>query len=479
MFFLTSWLEDPNSKKWVQFVYEIEISIYAIVLSVIAIMSVETWKTVFIKTFKNFFKFINGDELIFLQSVWRHGDRNPLESFPNDPYRFESNWTEGWGELTVRGMEQHFNLGQNLSKKYSNFIGQGPYNSRQIYIRSTDVNRTVISAMSNLIGFYYGQGNVSVNFPNITQWPTGFVPIAVHTFEYENDHVGNPHAKCKRLDELLSLVEKTPEYQNLTNDSAFKEKLATVQNLTGWSTLDFDSMWYLADTLYIEHFVYKFSNVDPNLVDMFDFINSTTDTYYDWVNGWELKPYQGVNFSVEIPTAKGGTLLWSIIGLMNEKISCKNNPNDTSDKCNWINKLKYYAYSAHDSTLAALFSTLGFKRPNYNEDGYPHYSSCITFELWLDNNSRPYVKALYWPLNEPIEDVTSSITGCTTNCSLDTFNNRSVPYRPGNDGNILDWCNMPLFGNESSTPQPKSGMSFRTNSILQYFLLIVLLIIRF
>ena len=49
MFFLTSWLEDPNSKKWVQFVYEIEISIYAIVLSVIAIMSVDTWKNVFTK----------------------------------------------------------------------------------------------------------------------------------------------------------------------------------------------------------------------------------------------------------------------------------------------------------------------------------------------------------------------------------------------------------------------------------------------
>lgn len=100
-------------------------------------------------------------------------------------------------------MEQHFNLGQNLSNKYSNFIGQGSYNSRQvhtfsnllpkqnfqIYIRSTDVNRTVISAMSNLIGFFYGQGNPGVNFPNITQWPTGFVPITVHTFEYENDHV--------------------------------------------------------------------------------------------------------------------------------------------------------------------------------------------------------------------------------------------------------------------------------------------------
>uniref|UniRef100_A0A914C127 Uncharacterized protein n=1 Tax=Acrobeloides nanus TaxID=290746 RepID=A0A914C127_9BILA len=59
MFYLVFGLENPNSKKWVQFIYEIEISIYAIILPVIAIMSVETWKNVFTKTFKKLFKSTN------------------------------------------------------------------------------------------------------------------------------------------------------------------------------------------------------------------------------------------------------------------------------------------------------------------------------------------------------------------------------------------------------------------------------------
>lgn len=31
--------------------------------------------------------------------VFRHGDRNPTETYPNDPYR-DYNWQEGWGALT-------------------------------------------------------------------------------------------------------------------------------------------------------------------------------------------------------------------------------------------------------------------------------------------------------------------------------------------------------------------------------------------
>lgn len=57
-----------------------------------------------------------------------------------------------------------------------------------------------------------------------------------------------------------------------------------------------------------------------------------------------------------------------------------------------MDPLKYYAYSAHDTTVSALFSTFGFKQSNFNETGYPTYSSCVTVELWQTPDSTYYVK---------------------------------------------------------------------------------------
>lgn len=37
--------------------------------------------------------------LITIRQVFRHGDRNPTETYPNDPYR-DYKWQEGWGALT-------------------------------------------------------------------------------------------------------------------------------------------------------------------------------------------------------------------------------------------------------------------------------------------------------------------------------------------------------------------------------------------
>lgn len=32
--------------------------------------------------------------------IFRHGDRNTIDTYPNDPWRDESNWPEGFGQLT-------------------------------------------------------------------------------------------------------------------------------------------------------------------------------------------------------------------------------------------------------------------------------------------------------------------------------------------------------------------------------------------
>lgn len=61
-----------------------------------------------------------------------------------------------WGELTSTGQRQHYYLGQQLRKEYiieQNFLNPS-YNHSEMYVRSTDVNRTLNSAASQLYGMF-------------------------------------------------------------------------------------------------------------------------------------------------------------------------------------------------------------------------------------------------------------------------------------------------------------------------------------
>lgn len=79
----------------------------------------------------------------------------------------------------------------------------------QIYVRSTDVNRTLLSAMSNMAGMY-ANGMADTDYPGNSQWPTNWTPIPIHTVENENDHV--------RSFEILN-VKNLLYYLNFISDS--------------------------------------------------------------------------------------------------------------------------------------------------------------------------------------------------------------------------------------------------------------------
>lgn len=36
----------------------------------------------------------------FLEQIYRHGDRTPIEPYPNDPWGDTKYWPTGWGQLT-------------------------------------------------------------------------------------------------------------------------------------------------------------------------------------------------------------------------------------------------------------------------------------------------------------------------------------------------------------------------------------------
>jgi Histidine phosphatase superfamily (branch 2) len=88
--------------------------------------------------------------LLQVISVFRHGARQPLYNFYNAATFPDQ------GQLTPVGMRQHFLLGKELRKEYVHKLGflSKQYNSKEIVVRSTSVNRTVVSALSQLSGLY-------------------------------------------------------------------------------------------------------------------------------------------------------------------------------------------------------------------------------------------------------------------------------------------------------------------------------------
>ena len=93
-------------------------------------------------------------ELVQVQIVFRHGDRTPIDTYPGNPYNW-SIWEQygGPGQLTQIGMKQGYEYGKYLRKRYSKVLSQR-YDRKRVFVRSTDYDRTLMTAQSVLAGLY-------------------------------------------------------------------------------------------------------------------------------------------------------------------------------------------------------------------------------------------------------------------------------------------------------------------------------------
>ncbi|NXO71730.1 PPAL phosphatase, partial [Phainopepla nitens] len=329
------------------------------------------------------------------------------------------------------GMRQQWELGQALRRRYRDFLSD-TYRRQEIFTRSTDCDRTLMSAEANLAGLYPPSGQEMFN-PNIS-WQ----PIPVHTVPESDERLLKfPLTPCPRYEQLQTETRHSAEYINKTKENW--QFLQMVAKETGIRNISLESIWSVYDTLFCEQ---------AHKMDLPGWVTPDVMTQLKELKDFGFEFLFGIHNRVEKTRLQGGECtregasccsLW-ILPLTSCSLSSgvlldhiRKNLTKAANVSAHQN-LKLLAYSAHDTTIVALQMALDV----YNKIQAP-YASCHLFELYQEDDGNFSVEMFY--RNESgKEPFPLTIPGCQHKCPLQRFMELTDPVVP------QDWeqeCKVP------------------------------------
>ncbi|KAM3922452.1 LOW QUALITY PROTEIN: testicular acid phosphatase homolog [Leptodactylus fuscus] len=334
---------------------------------------------------------------LFVVVVYRHGDRSPIDTYPTDPYK-DTVWNNGLQQLTQVGIRQQYELGQYLRMRYKHFLSPS-YRKEEIYVRSTDYDRTLMSAQANLAGLYPPNGT--------QQWHPDFPwqPIPVHTVPVSQDRLLKfPSKDCPRFYELMKETIQLEEYKDKMNE--WKDFIARIGNYTGYN-LDQTvprRVWKVYDTLFCQ----KSHNFSLPAWATVGVLNTLEE-----IMAFDIKAHMSFYKPKEKARLTGGILVDAVLRNFTEAIK-RSSP------------LKMVMYSAHDSTILALQGALGVY-----SGIHPPYASCHIFEFYKESDGG-YSVGMYYRNESNKEPYELLLPGCTSPCPLGLFSQLMAPVIPQN-----------------------------------------------
>ncbi|XP_062845794.1 lysosomal acid phosphatase-like [Trichomycterus rosablanca] len=281
-------------------------------------------------------------------------------------------------------MKEHFELGKFLRKHYTGFLSKN-YKRSEITVRSTDHDRTLMSAASNLAGLY--PPSVSQRFYFCLEWQ----PIPIHTVPLKDDRLLSfPLLNCPLYQSLIHETKITKAFLNMTE--MYKDFMEMVQKNTGLDLPSIETVWSVYDTLFCEK---KHGMRLP------DWVTSDVMKKLKVLNNFSFQFMFGLHKRKEKCRLQGGLLLDQIIKNM-------------TAVANSTEHVKMIMYSTHDTTIVALQEAL-----NVYNGLQPPYASCHIFELNQHDNGSFFVEMFY--RNDRSMAKLLTLPGCAQQCPLEKF----------------------------------------------------------
>ncbi len=324
----------------------------------------------------------NNEKLVFAIDIIRHGDRTPTNDIVTMPHA----WKEGAGQLTAKGMRQEYELGKKFRHRYVEYYHLLPpqYESATLYVRSTDLDRTLMSAQSVMLGLYPLQTGPMLPGSQEYALPQGYQPIPIHTISNDQELLLVPdHDNYHYKDLLKKYMYKDTAWQ--ARNAALKNKYPAWSKATGVEIKDVYQLKPIADAL----FVRKLYHVPlPSGL-------TETDAEEIYEAGEWAFTYPFANPDLNQLTA--ARLFETIC------TELKNASEHRSAK-------KYLLFSSHDSTIMGQMAILQVPLTSI-----PPYSSDLNILLFQRGENNFYVKVM-------LNDQPVSIPKCGgTECSLSQF----------------------------------------------------------
>ncbi|XP_066594251.1 lysosomal acid phosphatase-like isoform X2 [Prorops nasuta] len=314
--------------------------------------------------------------------IFRHGDRNPTETYAKDPYR-NYNWPDGWGALTKKGMAQLYNLGQWIRNNYGFLIGKKFYSS-VISVESSYADRCIMSAQALLAGLFPPSVD-DMFIPNLA-WR----PVPVHSTPRDLDKIIVVKAPCPRLEQALT---EAYEQESAARSPEMIRYYQELTELTGNEMKTITDVEFLYNTLEIEEL--------KGLK-----LPEWTKKYYNRnMREMAAKSLAIFTNSTIQQRLTGGPLLKEILKHMQA----------AKLRTQWK---RAHLYSVHDITLVNILRTMGFRSELFK----PEYGATLIFELHSTNTgSDKEVKVRYLNSTESTLTHPMTIEGCPEPCFLENL----------------------------------------------------------
>jgi hypothetical protein len=334
-------------------------------------------------------------EIRFIFEMFRHGARAPMSLDKEGVDIFGEKWN-GNSELTDVGMRQHYLLGYRNRIIYNKFISNS-YDNKEIYVISTNTNRTIMSAYSQLQGLYPpGTG------PNVTQAQANIAlpPVSDVDYNQEQQKLANNSLKSELQVLPIHIFDEKANYFSLTDqdkcpgvhplqkenekkkvvkdfyakflNSSTAPKLKKVLNVTDDYFTNFYHMHDLCDSFVCGYTdKRKLNPLKEAGIDFEEFYSLSIEFLF--INTLEVVSGDDEN---KIAIASMSPIVLDIVNWMDNRV--KNDINNIG--YNGYPNSKFIMYSAHDDQMGAIQNYLKTVL-NITNLHYTFFASNIFFEI--------------------------------------------------------------------------------------------------